>query len=95
MRKVNDMNNDHGAPYATCNHCGWHGKREQLLTRKSGDEACPKCRKYETVWTADASREEHLHFTHESKMEAVQAFINEMQRLTTGMQTVLDVMRKS
>lgn len=83
------------APYATCNHCSWHGKREQLLIRKSGDEACPRCRSYKTVWTADASREEHLRFKRDFELGSMQAFINEMQRLSAGMQTALDVMRKS
>jgi hypothetical protein len=88
------MNEHDRALYATCNHCGWHGKREQLLTRKSGDEACPKCKSDETFWTADASREEHLRSKREFEMGAMQAFINEMQRLSAGMQTALDVMRK-
>jgi hypothetical protein len=89
------MTGNDRAPYATCNHCGWHGRREQLLTRKSGDEACPKCRSYETVWTAYASREEHLRFKREFEMDAMQACITELQRVSTGMQAVLDVMRKS
>jgi hypothetical protein len=83
------------APYATCNHCGWHGKREHLRPREYGDDACPKCKSDETVTTADASRVEYLHSKREFEFGAMQAFINEMQRLSAGMQTALDVMKKS
>jgi hypothetical protein len=89
------MSDNNGTPYATCNHCGWHGKREQLLAREYGNDACPKCRSDETVTTADASREEYHRTKRTFEMETMQAFIIEMQRLSSGMQTVLDVMKKS
>jgi hypothetical protein len=92
---IYNMSNDDRAPYATCNHCGWHGKREQLLTRESGDEACPNCKSDETAWTADASREELLRFKRDFEMDAWQAYLSEQHRLNTGMQAMLDVMRKS
>lgn len=89
------MTDNDDTPYATCNHCGWHGKREQLRAREYGNDACPKCKSDETVCTADASREEYLRSKRAFEMGAMQAFITEMQRLSAGMQTALDVMRKS
>ena len=92
---VFEMTDTDSAPYVTCNHCDWHGQRERLVAREYGNDACPKCRSDETVWTADASRAEYLRSKRDFEMGAMQAFLTEMQRLSAGMQTALDVMKKS
>lgn len=88
------MNEYDSAPYATCNHCGWHGKREQLVVREYGDDGCPKCRSADTVTTADATREEFHRTRYQALIDLTQALAVEQQRLNEGVLLAMRMITK-
>jgi RNase P subunit RPR2 len=52
------MSNHDSAPYASCDHCGWHGRYEQLTHRAEGDLAARSVDRAAPFGTADETREE-------------------------------------
>lgn len=90
MSSETEVHNDDDAPYATCDHCGWHGKRGQLLTTASWKNVCPKCKSTDTATTADATREAFHRTRYNALIDMTQALAAEHQRQYEG---VLEAMR--